>query len=557
MTKISDLSVDMVGEILSRVPLTSLTAVRSTCKAWNDSSKTQVLGENAARKDQFLEIKAIGKSVFSLRFDLQGFRNDKDERHLTDPSMKQISIPNHQDEIYSGVNHCDGLLLCFISKDDTFRILVWNPYLGQTRWIRQRRITEQNDDYALGYGYNKNNNRNYKILRLFYGFGDKKKGIEVYDLSSDSWRVIDAGPDWHELFDYAKESVSVKGNAYLHCVLNYNDFLVCFDFTKERFGPRLPLPNSDNGTETLSCVRDEKISALHTHKDTPQIVEIWTSTKTEPNAVSWSPFLKVDMTLVNAFPGGFLDDFRPISFFIDEEKKVAVLFDLLHDYETGSCYYRMGYIFGKDGYFKYVTSGLVLNHDWNPYYSLVCSSYVPSLVQVQINQPDDTKERNQQEETQEEINQPDEREETNQEEETIEEIKQPEEREETNKREETIEEVDINQPEEREETNQQEETIEEINQPEERIETKEQRKEETNQPGKNQERNHPGKSEEQINKERRERNKRSKMRKRNQRVKRKQRGDDQSLPYSLPFLFLALFISSFVFFFFIFLSMLL
>jgi len=44
-------------------------------------------------------------------------------------------------------------------------------------------------------------------------------------------------------------------------------FLICFDFTAERFGQVLPLPfqhhEDDNNNETLSCVKEEKLSVLY------------------------------------------------------------------------------------------------------------------------------------------------------------------------------------------------------------------------------------------------------------------------------------------------------
>ncbi|KFK34062.1 hypothetical protein AALP_AA5G097100 [Arabis alpina] len=51
MARISDLTDDLVGEILSRVPLTSLIPVRSTCKLWNALSKKLILGKRAESRN--------------------------------------------------------------------------------------------------------------------------------------------------------------------------------------------------------------------------------------------------------------------------------------------------------------------------------------------------------------------------------------------------------------------------------------------------------------------------------------------------------------------------
>ncbi|XP_023639097.1 F-box protein At3g49510 isoform X2 [Capsella rubella] len=363
MATISDLSDDLVREVFSRVPLTSLNAVRSTCKMWNTTSKNHILGKKVP-SHQFLEFMVSDSRVCSLRFDLQGIRNKED---LIDTSIKQLSIPNnHQVEI-SNVYHCDGLLLCVAKHNSS--LVVWNPYLGQTKCI-QPRNDEFNiyDRFALGH----DNNHNHKILRFLYDGERNRRGlkrdIDVYDFSSDSWRVLEVNPDGDVPIYYS--GVSLKGNTYF--------------FAQDRFGKRLPLPfNPPSPTFeylTLSWARNEKLAVLYNHYDTFETYDIWISTKIEPNAVTWSTFLTVDMSLINGLPDGFSTKLSPRSFFIDEEEKVAVLF---FTYGTGTCINQMAFIVGGDGYFKSVNIGLLSNSQGTRG-ELVCSSYVLSLVQLQV-----------------------------------------------------------------------------------------------------------------------------------------------------------------------------
>ncbi|KAG7568384.1 Galactose oxidase/kelch beta-propeller [Arabidopsis thaliana x Arabidopsis arenosa] len=224
-----------------------------------------------------------------------------------------------------------------------------------------------------------------------------ERDIDVYDFSSDSWRVLDVNPDWDELF--YQSGVSLKGNSYLFgrevtteaevgkedlLVTEIEDYLLCFDFTTERFGPRLSLPFNPPSPIfeylTLSWARDDKLAVLYSHYDTYETIEIWISTKIEPNAVSWSTFLTVDMSLINGLPDGFSIYYEPRSFFIDEEKKVAVFFDITET-ETGC--YQMAYIVGDEGYFKSVNIGVILNSQLIAGELVCSSSYVPSLVQLQ------------------------------------------------------------------------------------------------------------------------------------------------------------------------------
>ncbi|KAG2246195.1 hypothetical protein Bca52824_085823 [Brassica carinata] len=157
MATMFNLPDELAEEILSRVPLTSLSSVRSTCRKWDTLSQNRVFGTSAsAGRKQFLGFMLKDYKVCSMKLDLQGIGNERD---FVDPSIKQVSILDQVD--ITQVFHCEGLLLC-ITKDK-FRLLVWNPYLGQTRWIQPRNTYRSEDRNAIGY----EKNLNYKILRIF------------------------------------------------------------------------------------------------------------------------------------------------------------------------------------------------------------------------------------------------------------------------------------------------------------------------------------------------------------------------------------------------------
>lgn len=156
MTSMSDLSPDLVIEILTRIPITYLRAVRSTCKSFKALTEKWILGK-LAKHQQFLGFMTMGSRVCSVKLDLQGIR--KDEGEFVDLSIKKVALFN-QVEI-SKVIHCDGLVLC-VTKGNS-RFVLWNPYLGQTRWIKPIRKFHGFDNYALRY----DTNHNHKILRIF------------------------------------------------------------------------------------------------------------------------------------------------------------------------------------------------------------------------------------------------------------------------------------------------------------------------------------------------------------------------------------------------------
>ncbi|KAH0886918.1 hypothetical protein HID58_063014 [Brassica napus] len=313
---ILDLPEDLVeDEIISRLPISSLSSVRSTCKKWNTLCKNRILFGKAANK-QFL-------MMDSRRICLMNFDLSKDNG---DPSIKQ----------------------------DYSRLVVWNPYLGQTRWIEPRNSFHSSDRFALGHS-----NFNYKILRIsgeIHPVTERKVlGFELYDFSTSSWKVLD---------DVTPER-QIRGS------------FRCFDFTTERFGPPLPLPpfHSYDGFHctSFSCVREEQQLAVLYQRwewESSETIEISVTDKIGPDDVSWTKFLKVN-TGYWVYPTAG-------SFLVDEEKKIAVVFVL--DKVSSGCLYKTAHVFGQDGYFKSVRIREA------PYLqNMVCSSYLPSL--VQLNQP--------------------------------------------------------------------------------------------------------------------------------------------------------------------------
>ncbi|KAL0726108.1 hypothetical protein Bca4012_022201 [Brassica carinata] len=381
MATISDLSCDLVEEILIRVPITCLGAVRSTCKRWNAVSKSRLLCK-AEANEQFLGFMIMNSKLCSLRFDVH-------EEFTIKDSLNQVEV--------SEALVCDGLLLCVTLTRDEKNIkqphglMLWNPYLGQTRWIqpprRGRRYENRSEVYAFGYD-NSTNHRNHKILR-YCCHGSKKEECEIYDVQSGSWRTLgdDVTLHWGRREDYFHLSASLKGNTYF--LDRYGDddemvngFLVCFDFTTERFGEMLPLPWSEEPSyygrvTSISSFREEKLAALYMDSPMPEM-GIWVTTNTESNELLWSNLFKINL---EAIPSN--DCFGVFSFFVDVEKKQVVFFSYVSVTNTKSEkeYYDVAYITGENDFFRTVyLGGINTCYYFDP---VVCSnSYVPSLVQL-------------------------------------------------------------------------------------------------------------------------------------------------------------------------------
>ncbi|KAG7632241.1 F-box domain [Arabidopsis suecica] len=298
---ISHLPTELLEEILSRLPLKSTRAVRSTCKKWDSLFKNRSFISKAAAARE-------GESQMVV---------------LMDHNLHLVSFFFGSDS----------------SVDTTIQI--------------------------------QNKSRYLKFFTVRVRYWIRQQETQPQDLESDLWTTLDVTtPHW--LINCGNRGVTLKGNTYW-CAKKRNsdlflnaDHIICFDFTSERFGPLLLLPFSDlDGVVTLACVREEKLAALVCHED---VVEVWITIKIEANEVLWSKFLTVNVDLGDEIPSSLTYG----SFFIDEEKKVAMIFDKTLD--RGDTVHIMG----EAGYGGQVDLGEPVNKRRCP---LVCS-YVPSLVQI-------------------------------------------------------------------------------------------------------------------------------------------------------------------------------
>ncbi|CAF2100275.1 unnamed protein product, partial [Brassica napus] len=333
MTIISDLSQDLIEEILSRVQLASQRVARSTCKQWNGLYKDESLTKNQRGKAAYdnMVVRVCDSRVCLVRVDLEGVHNNKDG--LVEISTKLMDQQNRV-KVHREFMVCDGLLLCFRKNDVLYG-------------IRQQ---EQP-----------------KVLRLLYSGSTVQ--YEMYDLKSDSWRDLAVTCDW--TIQHYREGLSLKGNNYFVAqrvkeVDQMGEYLICFDFTSDRFRHCLDLNSRNGDSVILSSVRDEQLALLFYSVDTYEI-EIQITTKIEANELTWINFLKVDLKPFTGMLRKFLWCGYG-SFFVDEKKKVALIWDE---------HYPKAYLIGEDNYFTVAALGNFI------YYWAVVYSYVPSSVQIQ------------------------------------------------------------------------------------------------------------------------------------------------------------------------------
>ncbi|KAF2538763.1 hypothetical protein F2Q68_00020431 [Brassica cretica] len=234
---ISDLPRDLAERVLSRLLVTSLRGVRSTCKNWKVLSKKSFTkrhigeGKEAAKKRK--ELQAVMMLDFRVYLFNVNLLNAYMERI---GKLVSLDDADRSSEI-SQIFHCSCLLLC-ITKDKS-TLVVWNPCSGQTRWIEPPIYSHYNilDRYALGY-----EKKSLKVLRFVDGYDPRVNHrvtkFEIYNLNTNSWKVVDgvSDPEWEiESHHYG---VSLKGgNTYCFFVDEKKKVAVVVDKDCNRYHP--------------------------------------------------------------------------------------------------------------------------------------------------------------------------------------------------------------------------------------------------------------------------------------------------------------------------------
>ncbi|CAN7000864.1 unnamed protein product [Brassica rapa subsp. trilocularis] len=309
---------DLVIEILSRVPTTSVRRLRFTCKRWNALFKDQeFIKKHMDKAPKQCKVLTLSDSkVYSMNVNLNGIHDN-----VVDPqtllSLNDFHNPE-QFKIYK-IFHCNGLLLCTTTD---LKLVVWNPFTGQIRWIPYSDHYKDDSKFVLGYENNKSC-QTYKILRY--------RSLTYFRFSTEKFRCLS-----------------------------------------------IPFPSVDDDcvATALSVVREEQLSVLHSSVfNTRPKIEIWMTIHDkidQTKVVSWSKFLSLELDENNPQ----IDLTTVSSFFMDEEKKAAVLCD--QDYRNKRNT-DMVYTVGEDNMLMKIPVGESRLQFLRP----VIHNYVPSLVRIQ------------------------------------------------------------------------------------------------------------------------------------------------------------------------------
>ncbi|XP_010030326.3 F-box protein At3g07870 [Eucalyptus grandis] len=261
---------DAVVEILKRLPVGSLLRFRCVCRSWRSTIDDP---DFVAHHLSHSALDASNGYLLCLDWD----EGDDPVRYslfssesLTRPSMSQIEIPfAASSKRFGFVGSCNGLICVREMSGDGYArsMYLWNLFTRKHRAVRRSSLDSKfrsiyNVHVAVGFGFDARSN-DYKILRILY-FPDDINLVEVYSLSTDSWRSLEC-----EVPAFCAYSPSVFLNGNLHWLVSKNDDLwtegwsgsiVLFDVASEVFDE---MALSKEFLQVLSISKEVVLSALN------------------------------------------------------------------------------------------------------------------------------------------------------------------------------------------------------------------------------------------------------------------------------------------------------
>ncbi|KAF8082712.1 hypothetical protein N665_0809s0014 [Sinapis alba] len=263
---------ELEDEILSRVPEKSLARFRSVCKQWN----TQLVDETFLEQHSSRMDYNYNDYGDQHRIIINNARSRLSSLDMVDPSsaiINDISLINR-----NTLTRCARGSKC--TRLFTALLLVWNPMLKETRWVKCGSDFHCFDD-AYGLGFVRQSpptqHRSYKIVRFRCARNDRDRPprVEFYEFTSNSWKVIvDITFDWH--LKLPLSNVSLGGTPYWIGLKQDDAFIQSFDFSNERFQPldQLPFGYNEYNPLALEIFRGNQLSLLEQCHVTRKI-SIW------------------------------------------------------------------------------------------------------------------------------------------------------------------------------------------------------------------------------------------------------------------------------------------
>uniref|UniRef100_A0A5B7BZG2 F-box domain-containing protein n=1 Tax=Davidia involucrata TaxID=16924 RepID=A0A5B7BZG2_DAVIN len=249
-----DLPIEIVIDILLRLPVNALIRFRSVCKSWRSIiSSPNFITTHFNNNNSVCSGSSLLYTVVSSQ--IQIFDNN------TFDKISEVELPSDcQNDYRRIVGSCNGLLCIEIlsyqcSHPFKYALYLWNPSIRKLKTLPNScfsyQCLDEKTSVELGLGFDCHTN-DFKVIRILHLY---EPVVEVYTLSKNSWRKIEVIAPWI----FTAES-PVFLNECLHWRAIYpgevwREFILTFNIHEEVFG-ELMLPDYEDGDATVKVYKE-------------------------------------------------------------------------------------------------------------------------------------------------------------------------------------------------------------------------------------------------------------------------------------------------------------
>ncbi|KAI9070450.1 hypothetical protein K1719_047587 [Acacia pycnantha] len=259
----ADLPEEIMEEILTRLPVKYLIRFKSVAKSW----RVQIGNPSFIARQFELYDSVTENSRLRLIFRLHkkpciSLISDQE------PIDIEVPFPEKDDVSFIFVyGPCNGIFCLYAlyggDKAGTFSLILWNPGTREVKVLpASHNHSKDIDCIIFGFGIDPVT-KDYKVVRFgnLTFEGREHPPVEVYNLSTDSWRTVDTVvPAYIRGFPRCRAYL----NGFYHWIcVDFNDRgILFFDFSKELFGRIQLHPEIAHVLESIVAVIDEKLACV-------------------------------------------------------------------------------------------------------------------------------------------------------------------------------------------------------------------------------------------------------------------------------------------------------
>ncbi|XP_059449913.1 F-box/kelch-repeat protein At3g23880-like [Corylus avellana] len=309
-----DFAEDLLMEILSRLPVKSLMRFKCVSKSFyalitKPCFITKHLTSHNPHREAILR---RGKGSERPRFPMPAIPNENQELAL--PRLSRLSDETlelsedvdlsqlFQDEV-SGVQllgPCNGIL-CLVgtlkmTKDGDlqpgYEMVLWNPATRESKMLPPMDMPTSTFTSYFGFGFDPKTN-DYNVIWIL-NFDFRQCKVEVYSLSTNSWRVIDSSPN-PSLFIKLPRFPSCLNGVHYWWACESEDYFdegprhfIAFDMSNEVFQELLPPPTRGFYLEGIAVFNDSVTLILPSGNLMENWIEIWVLNESGVES-TWTP----------------------------------------------------------------------------------------------------------------------------------------------------------------------------------------------------------------------------------------------------------------------------